>query len=393
MFRTISLFAMAAIAWIPSAAWAQRTRTDLADPGVQISTPGRGSVSTNFRTYSTGVDSIGALGGGSRSSVLRQSLRSRGLGGQVTGGSAYTPPGSAASSGRPGTRRLFTGSSGGIAAPVVANPNAYAIKARQAASRSALARASGSYAYLSGFAMEQDNSLLNSTEPVTSFVPEGSSLYARYMAEGDKAFRAGEYGEAIGRFTLANDLIGDDPESLLSLMHCHFAGDPSMEAAGFYLRKALRVMPELPTAPIQPAGFFGDENAYRRKVHHVAEQVKDTRVDADACLVLAYARWFEGDVKGASEALRKAVAVAPDYLRERVTESAEIFWRGMVATGKVTGPLIEGTEADEPDEPIDPAEQAEQPRPGQADRPGRGDRPGQTDQPGQPAADPAELNT
>ena len=62
--------------------------------------------------------------------------------------------------------------------------------------------------------------------------------------------------------------------------------------------------------------------------------------DADARLILAYFRWFEGDVDTAHEALAIALFLASRSSNAEQIEAVNTFWKGLVASGKVAGELI-----------------------------------------------------
>jgi hypothetical protein len=77
--------------------------------------------------------------------------------------------------------------------------------------------------------------------------------------------------------------------------------------------------------------------------------VERNSFDADGHLLLAYYQWFEGETEQAKESLATAHRKAKNLrgkTRETVIEAIDIFWKGMVATGKVSGDLIEKPETD-----------------------------------------------
>jgi hypothetical protein len=59
-------------------------------------------------------------------------------------------------------------------------------------------------------------------------------------------------------------------------------------------------------------------------------------------LLLAYFRWFEQerDVVGTRNLLSRALAAGQEKRDPLVIEAVETFWRGVVATGAVSGELV-----------------------------------------------------
>lgn len=175
------------------------------------------------------------------------------------------------------------------------------------------------------------------TEPITSFVPSQPSMYTNYMAEGEKLLKAGQAAQAISQFRQANHLGGKDPESWLSLLHANFAiSRVGYSETAFCLVTALSYLPELPTVPLRPRAFFGSDAAFATYLFDLEDYLVKSPYDADAQLVLAYFRWFDGDAKTAHNALALALAHTRD---PKLTEAIATFWDGMVATGKVSGKL------------------------------------------------------
>ncbi len=353
------LTGLAVLAMATSVGAQARSRTILSRQTIRG--PGANSSVNTFRNYSTGV---GGVGGRTRtSSVLRRSLtsgvsRSASIGGsRARGGGSplqsnplrVPPPGAGGATSPTGMNyRPIDGT-------VFRNVSDFATRAARVGGSSGRL-SMGSHAYIEGFLPESQTTLADRDQPVTTFVndqADADDKYQRYLAEGERALKEGRYGDAIGRFRLANDLIGDDPESLISLMHAHYFADISYGSAAFYLQKTLRVFPELPLTPLKPRAFFDDDQRYDLLLTKLREKADQTSVDADSGLMLAYFNWFEGDVEGTTAALRKAVEVAPHFEAEKVTRSAKTFWRAMVASGKVTGQLL----PEDPDEALETAPQ------------------------------------
>jgi hypothetical protein len=193
-----------------------------------------------------------------------------------------------------------------------------------------------------------------STDGVTSLTPAADSVYRTHMLEGERRFRTAEYSEAFNQFKLANGLARSDAESLLSMLHARFAlAIVSYSQASHYLQEALRCQPELPLIPLRIRGFYGNTTHYVDQLFRLEQYVKNTPEDAEAQLILAYYSWFDPDIEPArtQEALARAFGAAkvaqPDdrsAMNARLLEAIDVFWRGMVASGKVEGEL----------KPIDP---------------------------------------
>ena len=182
-----------------------------------------------------------------------------------------------------------------------------------------------------------------SDQPITSLVPDQGGRYRNYMARGEEHFRSGDFAFAFTQFRLANDIIGRSPETLLSMAHAKFAtARLSYASAAFYLRKALKYLPELPLAPLRPKAFYNNPATFGEHIFHLEDHLEKSPYDGEALLLLAYFRWFtdEPDVKTARSALSKALAVSHT---DETTEAIETFWDGMVASGKVSGKLLPTT--------------------------------------------------
>jgi len=178
-----------------------------------------------------------------------------------------------------------------------------------------------------------------SASPITSLVPERESAYQQALALGDRAFRLGDFSAAMAAFGSAVHMGPDQPEALLSAMHARFA----LSTVGYaecasYLERALRYFPELPLVPLRPREFFGRKVTYVEKLQGLERHLAETPRDAAAQFVYAYFQWFEGDVAAARASL---AAAARNAYRPGFAEAVETFWRGMVASGKVSGRLRE----------------------------------------------------
>ncbi len=303
--------------------------------GVSIRSPGQFQNSTNnatgmFRSYSYGLGSLQAPGLGPSSNVLRSSIES---------------PAN-------WTMRSFSGGLPSPTGPILpdlpkAGPSAYqsafkpltfgegsALQGRTYGTRvpSAMNAAQDYLATLAKTAPTQ-----GAPTPITSMSGGEGGPVGDYLAKGEKAFREGDYETALRDFQKANDIDGKKPEVLLSLAHVYFAiPGSSYYRTSFYLRKAMKYLPELPLAPLAPKSFFASEAQYASCLARLEDRVKRFPRDADSYLVLAYFRWFDQDVAAARQAIEEAHKYGKS---SEVAEAAKTFWDGMVASGKVSGQL------------------------------------------------------
>ncbi len=175
-----------------------------------------------------------------------------------------------------------------------------------------------------------------SAEPITSLAPDGDSPYAKHLRAGEAHFRKGDYLKALEEFQLANVGRSAEPESLLSLAHTHFAlSKLSYSQAAFYLAGVLEVLPELPAAQLKPATFFANQTEYDRLTKQLASHVEDNPSDAEAKLMLAYFRWFEGEREKARALL---VAAKKSADRARLAEAADQFLSAISSLGSESAP-------------------------------------------------------
>ncbi|MCK4602443.1 MAG: hypothetical protein KAU28_08240 [Phycisphaerae bacterium] len=174
------------------------------------------------------------------------------------------------------------------------------------------------------------------------------------MLEGERAFRRGEYAQALKSFRLANDLSLGSPETILSMCHARFAmATDSYSAVGYLLGRVFQAVPELPLVPLQPREFYGQAGAYARQLASLEEHCLASPADAEAQFVLAYFKWSDGEVAAAVHALRQANAAARQSADTNIVEAVDVFWDGMVASGLVEGVSIEPP-AEEPQPQQDP---------------------------------------
>ena len=193
-------------------------------------------------------------------------------------------------------------------------------------------------------ALEQASASLlrQSDKPITTLVPQRESIYRTYMLRGDKAFRQGNYREAYANFQIANDLGDKDPESFICMLHSEFAlSAVSYAKASYFLEQTLRYMPELPLANLRPRGFYESQAKYAEQLVGLQEHVRKNPADHEAMFILAYFRWFEQDrdVEGTKDLLSKALAAAERKKAPLMIDAISTFWKGMVASGAVSGEL------------------------------------------------------
>lgn len=299
---------------------------------VNIRTPGGlptsfGSSTSVFVAHSYGLGGL-ATPQSPAANVLRSSIESRAI---YTVRSSSAPPGAV---GAPVTSALPQRGTG-VYQPVF-NPLGYMPGSElggpvySAVPASALNAAADYLAAIGAPAAPQTG-----TDLITSMAPREEGALSDHMAKGEKAFREGDYEAALRHFQKANAIDSRNPETLLSLAHTHFASaGGAYYRTSYYLRKALRYLPELPLAALDPKSFFGDQAQYRSQLARLEDRLKRFPSDADACLTLAYFRWFDQDVDGARQALAQArrLTKSPDMI-----EAIQTFWDGMTASGKVSG--------------------------------------------------------
>ncbi len=301
---------------------------------------GVSSVSQTFAPYSYGIGSLKSPRPGAGGNVLSSSIGRggsfsiRSAGSAHGSGTAGSLVGAAPTGGRlynPGGNLIHTTiiGGGGLSQALLSMDS------------SAIGAAS---AYLSTIGTGSEGTLAGRDRPITSLVPTEPSRYRDFMEGGEKAFKAGEFQQAYLEFQLANLIGHDDPESFLSMAQAAFGRSLfAYTEAAFYLRRALTVLPELALVPLQPKAFYGDSSdAADRYAEHqmrLSAHLQTAPTDTDGQLMLAYYRWFEGDVSTAREALNRAMRAGRNMKDEKIVEAVSVFWDGMVASGKVSGKL------------------------------------------------------
>ena len=195
-------------------------------------------------------------------------------------------------------------------------------------------------AYIS--ALGQDN--LHSLEQgkqgqITTLVPDIPGKYQELMQKGEKAFRNGDFREAVFQFDLANIISINSPESLLSLMHTYFATAHGIYSLpSFYLRETLKRFPELALIHIHPKAFYGKGADYIRDIVRLENYVTKYPKNPNGQFLLGYIRWRDGKPKAAKKALEAALQYSHN---KELTEAIHILWDGIVASGKASGALVQ----------------------------------------------------
>ncbi len=339
--------AAAAIAVGPPFAPAQvRGQVNIGSPGTLRDVGSSGVVAT-FRNTSYGLGALQSPVGAPSSNLLRSAMESR---------ASYTisRPGGDSFLGQPSVSLTpLPGSGMRLSRPMLAgSPGLYAGGSGEdpLASDSRLLKATSTY--LNALGGNQDVGIATRLSPIISLVTGGDDQFSTYMEEGEKAFRAGDYDNAMERFKMANTVNPKNPDCLLSLAHASFAiSRNSYYRAAYYLTRALKFMPDMPLLPIQPQAFYASPEQYTQRIDWLDKHLQSNPFDNDAFFVAAYFRWFQQDFEGARLALEKARRgkINPD-LREAVNT----FWDGMKASGKLSG-TAEGSGASEP--PAGPSSQ------------------------------------
>jgi len=106
------------------------------------------------------------------------------------------------------------------------------------------------------------------------------------LTQGDEAFHAGRYGDAVHFYAKAIEFKPDEGVLYLVLSDALFAtGDYHYGA--YALRKALELDPTLVQNPIDKHGFYADAQEFDRQLAILEIYLKDRPTDQDARLLLA----------------------------------------------------------------------------------------------------------
>ncbi len=309
-----------------------RGAVNITNPGA-ARTPGQGRIGA-FQTNSYGIGSLGpSASGGTGGDALRANISGGGMPARSAAAAAGGISPKSGLSGMIASPAAFKGKADG---PVIAAGDTG--RARTLANDSL---ASASKSYLSAISTISDEDLKNRTEPIISLVPAEPSLYRNYMERGETLFRSGSFLPALDEFKTACDLADRDWPSMLSLMQTHFTlSYDSFASCSYYLRRVLRVYPELPLLNLQPRNFYGNTSKYADCLVRLETSIAQAaRPSSEALLMLAYFRWFDQDTEEATSALGKAYAVAIQQKDTEMEEDIQTLWRGMVSSGKVSGEL------------------------------------------------------
>lgn len=350
-----------------STGWTQRSYKTQSVSSVGSSlTVGTSSV-TSFNSYAASASSYGNLysappGGGALSSSIqeinRQTVRSGGSGAPM---SAFG--GGSVGASKMTTRNISAGAlpslSFGKAAPVpggetpvLAGPGAAPSATTGAPSAAfssgeenlpenlSMSAEESGLAYAAVFGSARTTEKKNGDNAITSLEPKhgGSRRYRQLIHEGEEAFRQEDYRQAAQAFEIAREISSDSSESLLSLMHVHFAtarNEYNMPA--LYLQRVLRDVPELPLISVHPRDFYGNVGTFVKDMLRMEDYLKTKPNDANAQFVMAYMKWREEKPDQAVAALRKAKENCTN--NEELDDAIRTFWKAMVYRGAASGTL------------------------------------------------------
>jgi hypothetical protein len=323
-----------------------RQQVNIQTPG-SLQKIGRGST-YGFRSYSYGTGSVGSSGLGSDSGILRSSIGSDLGAGSVDirrsgGGGGLT---NVASSDRSTLQTPQNVTRYDPLAPIGVGSGRGGLRTLTGEGGQNVG-ALGIYEDMFG---STGRSLLGGDEPIRSFADENDdSLRGEYMTKGEKLFREGRYFKAANQFDLAMQVSPRSPETRLSLLHVGLARSfSSYVTPALHLREALKVLPELPLADLEPKAFWGDTpqaaTRYLDKIVELEQHAQKRPNDVDAHLLLAYFRWFQGEHEKAAQSLREALAAAENRGDLDALEVIDIFWNGMIRSGKIPPGELEPAE-------------------------------------------------
>lgn len=227
---------------------------------------------------------------------------------------------------------------------------------------------------------------------LTTLVPEVPGMYRDLMEQGQQALMAGSWldvQKAVDAFSKAQLLTDRNPDVTLSLAHAHFiVARYSYALPSEYLQQTLILLPELPLVQLEPRIFFGSAETYDKRIEILNGYLKEHPDDPDALLMQAYFKWFEPTgAQAAADALRRAWVYAkkpktlglgamtmsnltaprtagsdsPGNVEEapapqsQIRVAIDIFWKGMVKSGRVSGSLDQPTVPAPTSRPANPA--------------------------------------
>ncbi len=336
--RTLSVVAVCAI--LTTAALGQSRK------GSHISRVGEGSrfrknPVREFQSYSFGVGNLAKPSTAGGGGVLRSSIYTgRSSSVRAPAGRGAGSPGAIRMAGGSRSRRVYQASSLSIptVAPSTGSLGSLYIREMPMQTTSQVK------ALIEDLSEERQGVLADPNRPVTSLVPTTPGHYRDEMIKGEREFRKGMYQLAELHFTRAASLSEDVPGSLLALAHTYFAvAKGSYSQPSLYLRRTLKLVPELPLVNVRPISFYGRAEWYSRDVARLEEHVRANPNDPDALFVLGYLKWRDDKTAEADEALSSALTNADS---EELKEAIQTLLDGMSASGKVR--RIEGIEMGAP---------------------------------------------
>jgi len=329
-----ALFAGSAAAYAQSRV---RGAINVASPG-RIARLGQNSPTQVFNTYSYGLGAVGQASAPAEN-VLRTSISRRAsFTISRTGGGASLPK-------APAVAAKATGSA--IYQPLnmqvhVSRGHSFAALSSAMSGASAL----GAESYLQAIGAAS-TALSAGDEPITSLVPSRPGKYGNIIARGEELLRAGRHAEAFDTFKRASYMNRRDPAILLSMSHAEF-GMANFPMATYYLQKAIRFLPELPSVPLRPDGFFADKRLFRYNMTRLRDRIRERPTEAGSYLLMAYLLWFqdEPDIKGVQQTLSLGLSAATE---PELVDAFEIFRDAVDAVsaddslGELAGPMTQPT--------------------------------------------------
>lgn len=175
-------------------------------------------------------------------------------------------------------------------------------------------------------------------QPITSFAPDNRGHYATHIRSGEDQMKISQYELASEHFRRANYIGSRRPETLLSLAHADFARG-NYASMAHYLRLAIEYFPELAGKDIRLRQFFRNPSEFVALRDRLVGEARVWPDDPNLWMGLAYVHWFDGNTAEAAEAIRQVARTSTD---PRLTDATDALWDSCVASGKVSGPLLDG---------------------------------------------------
>ena len=269
----------------------------------------------NLSYYYTGAESLARPKPATGSGVLGSSIYRRQSYNRSGARSVAPVPSSHRISSAPRTthvRYAPSGSSGGtVHVPVLAPPAAPPSSGLGAYGTVPLTPdvSSSMYDMFNDLAKGREEILADPGKPITTLVPNVPGEYRDLMEAGEKAFKDGQYRQALVSFKAARALTQSRvPGCMHALMQTVFAlaKESYREPAG-YLSQTLKDFPELPLVNFSPKDYYGRKEDYAQHLARLEARVKKNPKDADAQFLLAYLLWRDGDFDNAERAINLAI--------------------------------------------------------------------------------------